>query len=230
MRPSSYLLTAVSADQDSEKEYQEELLQEVIHTCPGVLPVDDFYPFVTDLISLGREIPVDLGSNTGYIDNLFVTNDAHLVLVETKLHRNPESTREVIAQTMQYGMAISRLSLNEFEGCLRKSSFKGNRLGHVETILHRVTSAAAKSPQMALVDDFEKRFDESRRDGEILLLIVTDGIHSSAERLVHWINKIVGSSPYKFGLVELGVFDLADGAALLFPRLDFGSPKRHVTS
>ena len=230
--PSPYLLTAVSADQDSDKQYQEELLQEVLHLCPGILPVDDFYPSVTDLISLGREIPVDLGSSIGYIDNLFVTNDAHLVLVETKLHRNPEATREVIAQTLQYGMGVSRLSLNEFEDCIRRSSSKGTPLGKDETIVHRVTDAAAKSSHMELMDDFEETLDRSRRDGEILLLIVTDGIHSSAERLVQWMNKIVGSAPYKFGLVELGMFDLADGDRIVVPktRLRITEASRHVVT
>jgi hypothetical protein len=230
--PPPYLLTAVSTAQDSEKQYQEELLQEVIHLCPGVLPINDFYSSATDLISLGREIPVDLGSSTGYIDNLFVTNDAHLVLVETKLHRNPEATREVIAQTLQYGMAVSRLSLDEFEECIRRSSSKGKPLGKDETIVRRVTDAAAKSSNMELMDDFEETFDRSRRDGEILLLIVTDGIHSSAERLVQWMNKTVGSAPYKFGLVELGMFDLADGGRIVVPktRLRITEASRHVVT
>jgi hypothetical protein len=229
---SPYLLTPVRTEHGPEKQYQEELLQDVIHRCPGILPVDDFYPSVTDLISLGREIPVDLGSGTGSIDNLFVTNDAHLVLVETKLRRNPEATREVIAQTLQYGMAVSRLPLDDFEDCLRRSSSKGEPLGKNETVVLRVTEAAAKSKRMELVDDFEDSFDRSRRDGEILLLIVTDGIHSSAERLVQWMNKIVGSAPYKFGLVELGVFDLIDGGRVIVPKtmLRITEASRHVVT
>jgi hypothetical protein len=226
------VLARVSTEHDSERQYQEELLQNVIHRCPNVLPVQDFYSSVTNLISLGREIPVDLGASTGYIDNLFVTNDARLVLVETKLHRNPESTREVIAQTLQYGMAVSKMSLDDFEVCLRNSAAKGDRLGRDETVLHRVTEATAKLPYIELTDDFEDRFDRSRREGEFLLLIVTDGVHSSAERLVQWMNTIVGSAPYKFGIVELGMFDLEDGSRIVVPRtlLRITEASRHVVT
>jgi hypothetical protein len=185
---------------------------------------------VTDLIPLGREIPVDLGGAAGFIDNLFVTNDAHLVIVETKLWRNPEATREVIAQILQYGMALSRLSLDDFEAGVRRSSAKGCPLGPNETILQRVTDTAAQNSFMELADEFEDSFDRSRRDGEILLLIVTDGIHSSAERLVQWMNKVVGSAPYKFGLVELCIFDLEDIGRIIVPRtmLRVTEASRHV--
>jgi len=232
--PSSGILSRASMENDSEKKYQEELLQEVVHRWPSLLPVRDFYPTVTDLISLGREIPVDIGGNTGYIDNLFVTNDAHLVLVETKLRRNPEATREVIAQTLQYGMAVSKLSLDEFEGCLKRScpAPKGNPLGPDETVFRRVTDFAAQNSLMEIADEFEDAFDRSRRDGEVLLLIVTDGIHSSAERLVQWMNKVVGSAPYKFGLVELSIFDLTDGGRIIVPKtmLRITEASRHVVT
>jgi hypothetical protein len=226
------VLARASTDHDSERRYQEELLQDVIHRCPSVLPVQDFYPSVTNLISLGREIPVDLGATTGYIDNLFVTNDARLVLVETKLYRNPEATREVVAQTLQYGMAVSKMSLDDFEACLRNSAAKGDRLGRDETVVHRVTEAAAKLSDIELADDFEDRFDRSRQEGEFLLLIVADGVHSSAERLVQWMNMIVGSAPYKFGIVELGMFDLEDGSRIVVPRtlLRITEASRHVVT
>lgn len=228
--PKSGILSRASMKHDCDRKYQEELLQDVIHRWPDVLPVRDFYPSVTDLIPLGREIPVDLGGNAGFIDNLFVTNDAHLVIVETKLWRNPEATREVIAQTLQYGMALSKLSLDELEGGIRRSSTKGCPLGSNETILQRVTDTAAQGSLMELADEFENAFDRSRRDGEILLLIVTDGIHSSAERLVQWMNKVVGSAPYKFGLVELCIFDLEDGGRIVIPRtmLRVTEASRHV--
>ena len=61
------------------------------------------------MFSLGREVTVDLGNRLGRIDNLLVTNDGYLVIVETKLYRNPEGVREVIVQTLQYGMAVGKM-------------------------------------------------------------------------------------------------------------------------
>ena len=54
---SSCILSRASMKHDCDNKYHEELLQDVIHRWPDVLPVRDFYPNVTDLIPLGREIP-----------------------------------------------------------------------------------------------------------------------------------------------------------------------------
>ena len=102
-------LSRVGTEHSGTEKYQECLLQELIDQQPSGLPMADLCPGVTGLFSLGREIWVDLGGgNVGFIDNMLVTDDGHLVVVETKLWRNPESTREVVAQTLQYGMAVSR--------------------------------------------------------------------------------------------------------------------------
>src|SRR5262245_36027354 len=71
--------------------YLECLLQKVIDQQPGVLPIADFCPRATGIFSLGREIPVDVGGAQGFIDNLLATDDGHLIIVETKLWRNPEA-------------------------------------------------------------------------------------------------------------------------------------------
>ena len=95
--------------------YQEDFLQQLVENTPVVLPVKDFLPATISLFSLGREIEIVVGGQMRYIDNLLVTNEGRLVLVETKLWRNPESAREVIAQTLEYGMALSAISILELE-------------------------------------------------------------------------------------------------------------------
>ena len=209
------------------QEYQECLLQEVIDLWPNILPVGDFYPSVTGLCSLGREIPVGIGGGEGVIDNLLITDDGHLVIVETKLWRNPEALRTVIAQTLQYGMAITQISLDQFEGCLRRGDPKGQLLGLDETVVQR---AHKLLPGKA--DDFEDAFDRLRRDGDLLLLIVADGIRSSVERLVEWMNKFGGSAPYKLGLVELGIYELPNAGRIIIPKtlLRTREASRHVVT
>lgn len=95
--------------------YQEDFLQQLVENTPVVLPVKDFLPATISLFSLGREIEIVVGGQMRYIDNLLVTKEGRLVLVETKLWRNPESAREVIAQTLEYGMALSAISILELE-------------------------------------------------------------------------------------------------------------------
>jgi hypothetical protein len=122
-------LSRISMQHDpATQTYQEHFLQEAIDCWPNILPVCDFYPSVTGLCSLGREVPVTIGGTEGSIDNLLVADDGHLVIVETKLWRNPEAMRDVIAQTLQYGMAVTQISLDEFEACLRRGDRKGTLL------------------------------------------------------------------------------------------------------
>lgn len=45
--------------------YKEDLLQKLIAECPTLLPVRDFLPTTTSLHSLGVEIGVDIGGQSG---------------------------------------------------------------------------------------------------------------------------------------------------------------------
>jgi hypothetical protein len=220
------LLDRTSFRQTPDQPYQECLLQEIIDRWPNILPICDFYPGITGVCSLGREIPVDIGNTEGFIDNLLLTDGGHLVIVETKLWRNPEALRDVVAQTLQYGMTISQLSLDELESRLRRGLLEG-RLGAEETIVQRARSVLPEK-----TDDFEDAFDRIRISGEILMLIVADGIRSSAERLVQWMNKTVASAPFKLGLVELCMYDLPDGGRIVVPKtlLRIREASRHVVS
>jgi hypothetical protein len=191
--------------------FDEKLLQEIVDLAPEILPIQVFYPAVTSIVSLGREIPLDLGERQGFIDNLLVTNDGHLVVVETKLYRNPEAVREAIVQTLEYGMAVHKMPLLELESRIKRGDPRGSRLSNDETIRTRATTMKGFS------DDFEIALERYQRTGEILLLVVADGIRTSVERITHWMND-GSSTPIKFGLVELQFYELSDGKKVVIPR------------
>jgi hypothetical protein len=216
----------------TEQKYQECLLQELIDQQPSILPVSDFCASANGIFSLGREIPVEIGDTEGLIDNALVTDDGHLVVVETKLWRNPQAIREVVAQTLQYGMAVSQLSALEFEGCLRRGDPRGRMLGTDETVAQYVQNVAASESMPGLDDDFEDVFDRLRRAGEIILLIVADCVRSSVERIVHWMNSTIGSAPFRLGLVELCLYDLPDSGRIVVPQtlLRIREGTRHVVT
>jgi len=65
-------------------------------------------------------VPVDIGGTEGFVDNLLITNDGYIVIVETKLYRNPEATRDVVTQTLQYGMAVGQLPISKLEASIRQ--------------------------------------------------------------------------------------------------------------
>ena len=76
--------------------HNEKWLQELIHAHPGILPMVDIEPGFGMLIPAALEVPCPHGK----IDNLFLTPSGDIVFVETKLWRNTEIRREVVAQTL----------------------------------------------------------------------------------------------------------------------------------
>jgi len=212
--PQARSLERVQRRSGSAALFKEGVLQDIIDQNPGMLPIRDFFPAANTVCSLRREISLELGEQVGQlhgrIDNLLVTDDGHLVLVETKLRHNPESTREVIAQVMEYAMAIGELALPQLEQTLRRG--KRPRLGPGETIASLMQRAAAASSRGSVLDDFEDAFGRFRHTGELLVLIVTDEIRTSVERLSRWFGEKLGQgSPLRLGLVELQFYEDADG-------------------
>ena len=206
-------LRPISFSRQDHASFDETLLQRIVDQTPDILPIRDFYPSVSSVYSLGREISVDLGERQGFIDNLLVTNDGHLVLVETKLYRNPEAVRDAVVQTLEYGMALHKMSLLDLEARIRRAEKTGTQLRDNETILDRVSNMAG------VLDDFEIALERYQRTGELLLLVVADGIRTSVERITQWMNKeMSGSSPIKFGLVELRFYELTNGSKVVVPR------------
>ena len=218
-------LKPISFSRQDPSSFDESLLQKIVDQFPDILPIKDFYPTVTSVCSLGKEIPVDLGERNGFIDNLLVTNDGHLVLVETKLYRNPEAVRDAVVQTLEYGIAVNQMSLLNLEARLRRAEKTKSRLVDNETIKDKASNLPS------ILDDFEIALERYLRTGEILLLVVADGIRTSVERITQWMNEAIqGSIPIKFGLVELRFYELPDGSRIVMPRtlLKTREISRHV--
>src|SRR5207249_11202437 len=83
----------------------EDWLQRVLDDSPELLPLREIDERVEPpLLSLGREISTPAGP----IDNLFLSRNGYLVVVETKLWRNPEARRQVVAQLMDYAVQLRK--------------------------------------------------------------------------------------------------------------------------
>lgn len=76
----------------SDRRVAESFLQDALNRNPSLLPVDEIDTAYGPVASLGREIVA--------IDNLFISPVGRITMVETKLWRNPESGREVVAQIL----------------------------------------------------------------------------------------------------------------------------------
>jgi hypothetical protein len=208
-------LAPVPRDAIDANGYNEATLQEIVDSAPRVLGVRQFLPTARTAVSLGREIPLDLGGKQGFIDNLLATDSGHLVLVETKLWRNPQALREVVAQVLHYGSALMSLLLENLEDAIRRQcSNSPNRLGPSESISDRVMKHAEGGVGAAA---FEDRLERQLRAGEILFLVVGDGVHQSVERLAGWLGELK-ALPFSIGLIELPLFRLPTSELLVVPR------------
>lgn len=107
--------------------YNEVWLQDLLCKYPDILPTAEIEPVFHPLIPIGREVITEAG---GAIDNLFISHRGYLVLVETKLWRNPEAKREVVAQAIDYGASVSKWNysrLNDGQGVYQE--IRGFRTG-----------------------------------------------------------------------------------------------------
>lgn len=188
--------------------YDEAFLQKTMHACPSLVPAQEFEADFAPLVSLGREIPTDGGP----IDNLFISPSGKITLVEAKLWRNPEQTRQVVAQAIDYASSLALLHYEDLEQAA------GLALNTTQS-LYELVSAAYPS-EVPPETDFHDFVEENLRTGHFLVLIVGDGIRTGLERMVGSIHKQPGLH-FKFGHVELQVFDAPEamGGRLLVPQV-----------
>ena len=99
----------------------ERWLQEQIHRHPTCLPMDQIEPGIGRLISVCMELPLSVGP----VDNLLLTPEGNLVMVEVKLWSNPEARRQVVAQALDYATAMFQLDYDRLETAVMKADFDG---------------------------------------------------------------------------------------------------------
>ena len=73
--------------------FDEGWLQRLIHDHPTCLPIGEIEPGLDPFTAICREMPTPRGP----VDNLLMTGAGDICIVETKLFRNPEARRKVVA-------------------------------------------------------------------------------------------------------------------------------------
>jgi len=172
---------------------KEDLLQKTLHESPELLPVEELHPEFLPLVSLGREIDS--------IDNLFISPSGRLTIVETKLWRNPEATRQVVAQITDYATRLKSWSYSDLESNARKAMPPAPI---VDRTLYGFISDESPEPP-PLEPEFVDAVERNLNVGRFLLLIVGDGIRESVERMLGGLHQHP-ELQFSFGLVELQLF------------------------
>ncbi|HRI35028.1 MAG TPA: hypothetical protein PLD02_14865 [Saprospiraceae bacterium] len=167
---------------------QEKFLQELIDSNPGLIPFDEIDSSLDrEFFSFGREIR----TKAGPIDNLLGDARGEIVIVETKLWRNPESRRKVVAQIFDYMKELTKWNFEMLDAAVRNATKKS---------IQEITGQ----------DDieFQDYIDNAERNlkrGKIHLVLVGDGIREETNDL----SQILKSSSlyeYTLNLIQLKLF------------------------
>ena len=160
----------------------------VLGPCRGYELIDDEPWYVWQ-----REYAI---SEVGSIDVLLVSASGRIGIVETKMDYNPEKRRSVIAQALEYLLALKTIDPHELPALP-----KGRGPGRIPTL-----------------EDVERHLE----DGDFLLVVAGDRIDSRVARLSRGILGDHLVHPWDLALVEIALFERAAGSTrerLLVPSL-----------
>jgi hypothetical protein len=159
------------------------------------LPASEIEPAFHNLEPIAKELPVG-----GYwADLLLVNPDGCIALVETKLFRNAEARREVLAQVIEYASILSSWTYEEFVQAIKRATKSAEK----DPLLARMRSAIEDGS----FDEkkFVERVTRNLQLGRMLLLIVGDEITAEAERMVEFVHR-TPHLHFTLGLIEMALF------------------------
>ncbi len=205
-------LNRANLDRKSESEsYSEAWLQRLLFENPAVFPLEQIEPGFGDLIPLCCELPVGLGGNqTGYLDNLFVTQNGGLVLVEVKLWRNPEARRAAVAQAMEYAAAVFRMGYSELEAAVLKARRSGGLPS--ASMFDLVAKQHPETDQI----EFHDAVSRNLTRGRAVIAVLGDGIREEMLPLANFVQGHAGHR-FTFALIELAVYEVAPQTRIIVP-------------
>jgi hypothetical protein len=194
------------------KTFNENWIQNLIQTNPDILPIREIEPVFSPAISIGREVMTPVG----YIDNLFISADGYLTIIETKLWRNPEARREVVGQILDYAKELSKWTFTDLDKSVVAYNQLCNNNGDGLLATVRKSYELEEADEQYFIDNISKNL----KRGRFLLLIVGDGIRESVEDMVEYLSQ-TPQLYFTLALVELQVFKLneTDNSLIVIPQL-----------
>lgn len=182
-------------------------LQKLLPTCPDILPTAEIDSKYSQLFYIASEVTTESTKiGKGHIDILYLSTNGNLVIVETKLYRNPESSRQVIGQVLDY--AVSLHDTNQWNWD------KLNQIYHGKDLYNDIKR---KYPNIPSKEVFIDLVNDSIRRADFLMMIIGDTIRPSADKIAEFINSPIDMH-HRLALCELTTYKIAD-KFLIVPRL-----------
>ena len=193
--------------------FNEEFLQEILAAHPEILPAAHLREDVGPLLCIGREIPVSCGN----IDNLYLSSSGYPLIVECKLWRNPQARREVLSQTLDYIKELVQQDYEWFEKQWNERGRKNDEQGR--DLVHTLSDLSQDELDQSFLVD---RVNRALSRGDVLAMIVGDGIETRLQELVDHLCRDSAHLRYSLALVEFVCYPLERGAneeMLVVPRI-----------
>ena len=173
----------------------EDSLQELLASNPSILLSNqelEIPPF-EEAIAI-REYP----TSRGPVDIVYITENGDIALVETKLLKNPEAHRTVVAQAIDYAKAFSEEDINSIKDQIRKRNLQYPNKGG---------------------DYLDAVINKNIKSGNFQVLIVGDEVHPN---ILGMLDAIQSAPHLAFSLsaISLNPFSLDEGGLVLFPKVE----------
>ncbi|USD62400.1 hypothetical protein J4N45_23825 [Vibrio sp. SCSIO 43140] len=183
--------------------YDEKWLQRLIFANADLLL---FYEIDSDYAGA---VPVcmELATKSGRVDCIYVTPSGRLVIVETKLYRNPQSRREVIGQILDYAKDLMNWSYNDLD--TKVCTVNGG-----QSLFEVVKSGGHEVLEAPFIDAVQRNLSK----GRFLLLVVGDGIREGAFEIKDFLNANA-SMEFSFAMVEMQIFHMPGEQLLVNPQI-----------
>ncbi|MBC8310126.1 MAG: hypothetical protein H8E83_06410 [Planctomycetes bacterium] len=191
--------------------FDENMLQHHIAQNTNILPISELEPGWSDSCCVAREFP----TSAGPIDLLLVNAYGRLTIVETKLFKNPESRREVLAQALDYAAALHNMTYEELGNAVRR---KNPELSDKADPLFAFATLNCLGAEDIDQEVFHDRVCTDLEVGQFLILIVGEGIKKRLCALVDYFDKI-SHLGFKVGLVSVEQWKTNDNAIVLIPKI-----------
>ncbi len=197
---SGSILTEVLAEDEAQ-------LQEIVKETPDLLPVDEF-GMTGPLMVVGRETTLP----SGYVDLVCLSRDGDLLLVEFKTGPQNSDFRHVLAQLLDYGSDLWRMSYEEFESTVANRYFSSSYCRDDRLQKKALLDEAAHAIWPDLSEEetvlFRERLAQQLSSGGFHYVVVAQRFTTTMEQTVEYLNATM--SVARFYAVELVRF-AADG-------------------
>lgn len=190
--------------------FNEAWLQELLEDNPAMIPASSVSPEYQDLVCIGREVSVGSGETQGYIDNLYVTPNGGIVLVETKLYRNQEARRTVVAQIIDYAKELQKWDAAKLDEVAMDYTYR--KYGQACRVIDIMAAKGylTFSDEKTLTDSLNAHLEKAA----FLLLIVGDGIRTGVQQLADFLNDNT-SMAFHLALAEIEVYERGDETVII---------------